>query len=126
MLNPYSKDSQLQNAPGNRRKRSASEKGADAEKEVKSKLGGRRNHQGRLGGGLGNPDISSGDLHIEVKNTAKLELPKWLKTLKEECPPNKKPALVFVHDNEPWLTIKLEHKEALAQHVIEQAGLEVF
>lgn len=30
------------------------------------------------------------------------------------------------HDNEPWLTIKLEHKEALAQHVIEQAGLEVY
>ena len=126
MLSPYSKDAQLQNAPGNRRKKSASEKGADAEKVVAKALGGNRNHQGKLGGGLCNPDISAGDFHFEVKNTKRLQLQEWLTTLKQECPKNRKPGLVYNHDGEFWVTVKLEDKEALAQHVIEQAGLEVY
>lgn len=126
-MNPYPKSRQL--APHERRKKekqSNKEKGTQFETEVAAALNGKRNYQGGAGGGLGRADVSAmRDWHLETKNTERLSIPEWLRTLKEECPTNKRPALVFVAEGEVWLTIRLGDRVNFAADLIETAGYDV-
>lgn len=123
--NSYSKDAQLSRSPGNK-KASAKEKGEAMEKKVAKAFNGRKNHQGKPGGGLSVPDVSAMQRwQLEVKDTERLNVPVWLRTLVAETPPSKKPGLVFTVDKEPWLTIRLADKESFAADLVEQAGFDV-
>lgn len=130
----WSKDDQL--AYHNRRKaekaaRSPKAKGNAFEKEVQAELQStsikpvRRNHQGKVGGGISNPDISFGSFDIEVKNEKTLSIPEWLRTKKAETPNNKKPGLVFHFEKDAWITIKLKDRMVFASDLIEAEGGEV-
>jgi hypothetical protein len=137
--NPYSKESQLKNAPGNRKKQSNQEKGATAEKkaitEICSQLSrkpgkqDRQNNQRRKGGGLGISDISIKDLegwHPESKAGNTYQFPAFWKQLREECPKNKRPALIFTtNEGEQYLQIRLKDLANLAQDVILGRGFEI-
>lgn len=124
----FSKEQQLARYTKRKEAKTAKEKGEVLEHEVKTAFGkkARKNHQGKTGGGIGNPDVSAmRDWHLEVKNTERLSIPEWLKTLKAETPNNKKPGLVFAHDGEPWLTIRLADRVNFAAGLVEAAGFDV-
>ena len=105
------------------------DKGESFEKEVKQAFGktARKNHQGRAGGSINNPDVSAlGEWEFEVKDTERLEVPKWLReAVKNTTPPNK-PGLVFKLDGEPWVTIRLADRANFASDMAEAAGAEVY
>jgi hypothetical protein len=129
----YTKDQQLKHHKARKAAKTAKQKGNDGEKAVQAELQKfskkpvKRNHQGREGGGLSNSDISALDTwDIEVKTTERLSVPEWLRTLKAETPPNKKPGLVFAFEEEPWLVVKLKDRMNLASDLIEAAGGEVY
>jgi hypothetical protein len=132
-----SKDDQLKNSPGGNRKakaaKSAKEKGSDFEKTVQaefqrtSKTKVRRNHQGREGGGLSNPDVAPlYGWHCETKDEDRITLREYLKQLQEDCPKNNRPILVLAVDKKPWLMIRLEDRTHFASDQIEAAGGEVY
>jgi hypothetical protein len=128
MLNSFSKADQLSRSPGNRKKQSAPEKGAALEKEIVKAFGGKakRNHQGKPGGGLNNADVTAmPDWHVESKNCAAFNMHGWHKQLEEDCPKNKKKALVYAHKGKPWISIELENINAFCFDRIEQLGMEV-
>lgn len=125
----YPKTVQIGRSPGKRKQESAKEKGSNFEKKVQadfqstSKAKVRRNHQGGTAGGLGNPDVSAlHGWHVEAKNTERLELPKWLDKLAEDCPQNHKPALVFSYKETPWIAIRLQDRTNFAADQVEAAG----
>lgn len=133
MIQSYSKEDQTKNSPGGNRKSKAAKaeatKGQTFEKEVQAELQKtskkpiRRNNQRGAGGGLSNSDISAMDgWSIEVKNTERLTIPEWLRTLKAETPTNKKPGLVFSFEAEPWITVRLKDRMNLASDLVEAAG----
>lgn len=127
MLNPYSKEAQL--AHHNRRKaakQSSKAKGNELENEVAKAFNGRRNNQAKAGGGLSNPDASTiRGWHFEMKNTERLSVPEWLRTLKSETPAGSKPGLVFSFEGEPWMTVRLGDRVNFAQDLIEHMGGEI-
>lgn len=125
----YSKEAQLKHHNDRKASKTAKQKGNDGEKAVQAELQKfskkpvRRNHQGRAGGGLSNSDISALDSwNLEVKNTERLSIPEWLRTLKAETPPDKKPGLVFTFEKEPWVAVKLTDRMNFAADLIEAAG----
>lgn len=93
---------------------------------VAKAFGGKRNNQARAGGGLSNSDVSAmRGWSIEVKNTERLNVPEWLRTLKSETPPGNKPGLVFAFEKELWFAFRLSDRVNFAQDLIEAAGGEV-
>jgi hypothetical protein len=130
-MNPYSKETQLSRSPGG--KKTSKEKGVALEKTVQASFQStatkkvRRGFQGGAGGGLSIPDVSAMDgWHVEVKNEKTLKLPSYHKQLKEDCPSNKKPALVYSVNGNPWISIRLGDRVSFAADQIEAAGGEVF
>ena len=129
-----SKEEQLSRSPGNRKKASAKEVGIEGEKKAISQLctqlgrkpgeKDKRNHQGRAGGGLGVPDITVNGLdgwHIEVKETGKFSFTEFLKQLAEDCPKNKRPALIY----KGWMLFKVDNLANLAQDVVLASGMDI-
>jgi hypothetical protein len=127
-----SKEAQLSRSPGGNRKKKEqtnAEKGSSFEKSVQSNFQStskqkvKRNHQGRTGGGLSAPDVSiMHQWHCEAKHTERLELPKWIDKLAEDCPRDHKPALVFNYKETPWIAIRLADRMNFAADQIEAAG----
>ena len=84
----------------------------------------RRNHQGKEGGGLGNPDISIAgltDWHLEIKNTERFSFTEFIKQMSEDCPRNKRPALIY----KGWMMFRVTDLSNLAADVVEAAGGEI-
>ncbi len=129
MISSFSKESQLSRSPGNRKKQTAPQKGAELEKQIVKTFGGKakRNHQGKPGGGLGgNSDVTAmPDWCIESKNCAVFSMPAWHRQLDEDTPTNKKKGLVYIWNGEPWLSIPLKDIDAFAFDRIEQLSGEV-
>ncbi|MCE3234038.1 MAG: hypothetical protein K0Q50_218 [Vampirovibrio sp.] len=127
----FSKDQQLRHYNERKQAKSAKQKGIQAEKSVQaefqstSKKPVRRNHQGKHGGGISNSDVSMHGWSLEVKNTERLSIPEWLRTLKKETPVTNKPALVFTFEEEQWIAIKLKDRLSFAADQVEAAGGEV-
>jgi hypothetical protein len=131
----YSKEQQL--AYHNKRKqakKSSQEKGVEFEKAVQATVQKtslkkvRRNHQGREGGGLSQPDLNLMDgWHCEAKDEVTLRMPAYHKQLLEDCPKSHKPALVYrgPQDGVPWVSIRLDDRMNFASDLIEAAGGEV-
>lgn len=132
--NRFSKEYMRQFQPGNRKKQSNKATGDAAEKDVAahfqttSKKKIKRNPQnGKPWGGASNPDVEAMEgWAIEVKDTDRLELPKWIGKLLSETPKNKKPGLVFTIEKEKWLTVRLADRVNLGVDSVEQAGGEVY
>lgn len=123
--NPFSKESRRQFQPGNRKKQSNQEKGAQAEKAVAKDLGGRRQSQAGPGGGLSRGDVEAGEFTFEVKDDKKESIAAWIRRKCQETPPNKKPGLVFQLGPEQWVTVKMAHRKNFAEHVVNQENGEV-
>lgn len=132
----YFLEDQLKHAPGGNRKSKAAKaertRGQNAEKDTRdelqkfSKKKVSLNNQRGAGGDISNPDVSLGCWNIEVKSRDRLSIPEWLREIKAETPPTKKPGLVFTFENEPWLAVKLKDRMNLASDLIEAAGGEVY
>lgn len=128
--NPHSKESTLARSPGGNRKKKAEKakntQGQRQEKEIKKILGGRQNNQRGAGGGISNPDISFGRFNIESKSGETEQIRAALTNIEKETPPNKKPGLVFVHNKNKWITVKLENHIEFSADVLEREGAEVY
>ena len=124
--NPFSKEACLARSPGNRKKKSAKEKGNDFEKEVQSGLkGSKRNNQAKPWGGCSNADIDFGDFAFETKKTKRLELPEWIRTKLSETPSNKNPGLIFFCEGHKWVMVKYDDRMPFAHHLVQSEGGEV-
>lgn len=135
---PWSKEAQLARSPGGNRKskeaKAAKSKGIAFEKAVASELQAtskkpvRRNHQGREGGGLGNPDISALDgWHFEVKDEEIIRMPAYHKQVKQDCPPDQKPGIIYRGpvDGKPWVSIELDARMKFSVANLDAAGYDV-
>ena len=129
--NPFSKESTLSKSPGNRKKQSSKAIGSKFEKKVQSEIQEtstakiRRGYQGDTGGGLGNSDIQGlHRWHIESKNEKRCRMPDYHRQLKEDCPKEHHPALVYASpiDGEPWISLPLSLRMEFAVSIIEAAG----
>ena len=89
----------------------------------------RRNHQGRVGGGLGVPDLRVKGLEgwlFESKAEKNYRFSDYWKQLGEDCPTNKRPGLIYTNDKgETWLQIKLKDLANLAQDVVLGSGFDI-
>jgi hypothetical protein len=136
----YWKEDQLANATSQKqREKQARKKGQEAEKKALAELcnqigrkpgpGDRQNNQRREGGGLSIPDISIKGLdgwHSESKAENNYRFPAYWKQLREDCPANKRPALIFTcNTGEQFLQIRLKDLANLAQDVVLAAGFEI-
>jgi len=89
----------------------------------------RRGFQGGAGGGLGIPDVAAMEgWHVECKDEKAPRMTAYHKQLAEDCPANKKPALVYASplDGKPWISVELERRMEFASDQIEAAGGEVY
>lgn len=128
------KDVQLGRSPGNRKKpQSNKAKGEAFEKEVqaafqkgaKNKV--RRNHQGRAGGGMSNPDVSAMPGWFgEAKAIKTPNLTEAHKQIEQDCPIDKKPMIFYKRNEKGWISIELERIDQFAQDRLEQRGAEVY
>lgn len=119
-----SKEQQL--AHHNRRKaakQSSKAKGNELEDTVAKAFNGRRNNQAKAGGGISNSDVSAmRGWMFEVKNTERLEIPKWTDNLLAETPAGHHCGFVYNHKGRLWLAFPLEWRVNFAQDLIEHMG----
>lgn len=133
MDSPFSKKAQVERGtPPERREKIKSKadatKGQDQEDAIvesfqRDGVKARRNHQGRTGGGMGNPDVKAmRGWHFESKNENQVRFPAYVEQLKEDCPATCRGGIIFNHDGVRWMAIRLEDKANFAQDFIEAAG----
>lgn len=139
-ITPLPKTVQLERSTSEaKRQKQARKKGQEAEKKALTELcnqigrkpgkGDRVNNQRREGGGLGIADISIKDLEDwfpESKAESNYRFAAYWKQLRECCPKNKRPYVVYTADTgEQFLQIRLKDLANLAQDVVLASGYDI-
>jgi Holliday junction resolvase len=91
---------------------SSRRKGADAERELaellrEHGLAAQRNPVQALFGGadvLG-VRLAGRELHLEAKRCERLDLPRWLRQVRADCPVGTVPVIAFRRSHEPWQVV---------------------
>jgi hypothetical protein len=129
----YTKEAQLKHHNDRKAAKTYKSKGQEFEKQVQAEFQKgsvnkvRRNHQGKIGGGLGNPDIAARyGWHIETKNEERIRFRDYVKQVLEDCPKGHKPGIVLAVDKVSWLCIRLEDRKDFAASEVEASGGEVY